>query len=253
MTDADTQLRALVDDLDAERAVLFGAVATIDPDDWFRATAAHGWDIRDAVAHLADTDEVAIDTMLDGPRALARFAATRASSEDVTFTGVLRGRRRSGRAVLDWCRATTAAQRDALLTLRPDTRVPWGLGMRAPSFVTARLMETWAHSLDVHTALGVGLVDTDRLRHVAWIAIRALPYAYSVAGREPPAEPVRFELVAPNGELWEFGPPDAAAQVRGSAAHLCRVFVQRRAWTDSDLVAEGDAAISALQVARAYL
>ena len=38
------------------------------------------------------------------------------------------------------------------------TRIPWGIGMGRPAFVTARLMETWAHGLDVHAAVGERLV-----------------------------------------------------------------------------------------------
>ena len=38
----------------------------------------------------------------------------------------------------------------AFLTLDPATRVPWyGPDMSIPSSLTARIMETWAHGLDV--------------------------------------------------------------------------------------------------------
>jgi uncharacterized protein (TIGR03084 family) len=132
--------------------------------------------------------------------------------------------------------------------------VPWGLGMSATTLVSARLMETWAHSLDVYAALGDTPTDTDRLAHVAWLATRALPYAYSVAKREPPSDPVRVELTLPSGAPWCNGPEDAPARIRGSASEYCRVFVQRlRPEEAGDLHAEGDAAIAALEVARAYL
>ncbi len=141
----------------------------------------------------------------------------------------------------------------ALLTLAPDARVPWGIGMRSPSFVTARLMETWAHGLDVRGALGVPAVDTDRLAHVAWLATRALPYAFSVAGMTPPTEPLRVELTLPSGGSWVFGPEEATNRITGSAGEYCRVFVHRRAPADTNLVIEGDAARAAIAVARAFL
>ncbi len=125
--------------------------------------------------------------------------------------------------------------------------------MRTPSFATARLMETWAHGLDVRAALGVAAVDTDRLAHVAWLATRALPYAYSVAGREPPAEPVRVELTLPSGAVWASGPETAADRITGTAGDYCRVFVHRRSAADTNLVIEGDAARAAIAVARAFL
>jgi uncharacterized protein (TIGR03084 family) len=126
--------------------------------------------------------------------------------------------------------------------------------MRAPSFITARLMETWAHGLDVYRAIGVEPVDTDRLAHVAWIATRALPYAYTVAGLEPPADPVRVELTLPSGAEWTSGPVDATNRITGPASEYCRLFVHRLKPADArELRAEGPAAASALSVARAFL
>jgi uncharacterized protein (TIGR03084 family) len=224
VNDATTDL---VDDLAAEQDALVAVLEGIEPDDWFRPTPAWSWDVRDTVAHLADTDELAVDTCSDGPRALAKVAEGCASSEDLTLLGVLRGRGRSGVEVLAWWMRAQIAERDVLRALDPQMRVPWGLGMRPPSFVTARLMETWAHSLDVHDALGLEPVDTDRLRHIAWIGVKALPYACSVVGVAPPEGPLRVELTLPSGAAWTFGPADAPDRVTGPASEFCRVFVQR--------------------------
>lgn len=244
----------LLADLAAEQDALVAVLEQIAPDDWFRPTPAWSWDVRDTVAHLADTDELAVDTCIDGPRSLGALAARCASSEDLTLLGVLRGRRRSGAEVLAWWTRAQIAERDVLLTLDPQMRVPWGLGMRPPSFVTARLMETWAHSLDVHAALGTEPVDTDRLRHVAWIGVRALPYACSVAGIAPLDAPLRVELTLPSGATWSFGAADAADRITGPASEFCRVFVQRIGRDAApNVVAEGTGAALALRVARSYL
>jgi uncharacterized protein (TIGR03084 family) len=251
---ADDGTTELVADLAAEQDVLVALLETIEPDDWFRPTPAWSWDVRDTVAHLADTDELAVDTCIDGPRALAKVAATCASSEDLTLQGVLHGRRLTGSDVLHWWKDAQLREREVLSELDPAMRVPWGLGMRPPSFVTARLMECWAHSLDVHTAMDREIVDTDRLRHVAWIGFRALPYACSVAGVAPPEEPIRVELTLPSGATWTFGPEDTRNRITGPASEFCRVFVQRMRTEDAtELVAEGDAAALALRVARSFL
>lgn len=245
---------ASVDDLAAEQEQVQALVRGLDPRAWFRPTPSWGWDVRDTIAHLADTDEMAIDTMTGGPHAINAVAQRSASGEDVTYQGVLRGRRLSGPAVLEWWKRAAARERDLLHGLDPDARVPWGIGMKAPSFVAARLMETWAHGLDVFAALGATPVDTDRLAYVAWLATRALPYAYGVAGREPPAGALRVELTLPSGATWTFGPEDAPSRIRGPAGEYCRVFVQRLRREDArGLEAEGDAAVAALAVARAYL
>jgi uncharacterized protein (TIGR03084 family) len=248
------EVAELVRDLTAEQQDLVRVLRSVSGDQWFAATPAKGWDLRDTVAHLADTDEIAVDTCMGGARPLNEFAQDLSTAEDVTFWGVLRGRRQTGAEVLAWWETTQAAEQAVLLGLEPATRVPWGLGMRVPSFVTARLMETWAHGLDVRSTLGVAAPDTPRLRHVAWLAIRALPYAFSVAGVPVPPEPICFELRGPEGDTWTFGPPDAVDRITGDAGEFCRVFVQRLPRAEArTLASEGDAADAALDVARAYL
>lgn len=245
---------ALRADLEAEQRELVEVLTGVSGNGWFATTPARGWDVRDTVAHLADTDEIAYDTCTDGPRSLNVFGGALASSEDLTLWGVLEGRRRAGAEVLAWWEDAQARTRSALASLDPATRVPWGLGMRVPSFLTARLMETWAHGLDVRSALGVSAPATARLRHIAWLAIRALPYAYQVGGRSPPAGRLRVELVGPDGATWSYGPADAAARITGDADEFCRLFVRRLARADArTLHAEGADADTALNVGRAYL
>ncbi|MGH8983973.1 MAG: maleylpyruvate isomerase family mycothiol-dependent enzyme [Acidimicrobiia bacterium] len=245
---------ALLADLETEQLDTQALLVGLPDDDWFRVTPAKAWDVRDTVAHLADTDEIAVDTCKGGARSLNDFAAQLASAEDATLWGVLRGRRLAGAEVLAWWEDASAVERDVLDRLDAGTRVPWGLGMRPPSFVTARLMETWAHGLDIRTALGVRAADTDRIRHVAWLGTRALPYAFSVAGREPPEGGLRVELTLPSGAHWTFGPAEAPNRVTGSASEYCRLFVQRISLADAPgLRADGDGAVAALEVARAFL
>lgn len=248
-------LATLLADLEAEQVGLQVELADIGVDDWFRPTVAKGWDVRDTVAHLADTDQIALDTCTGGERPINDFHNRLASAEDLTFWGVLRGRKRSGADVLAWWVDTSSQERELLASLDPAVRVPWGLGMRPTSFVTARLMETWAHSVDVREALGLRVVDSERLRHIAWLSIRALAYAFTFAGRAPFTGPLYVELTPPNGgDPWTFGPPDAADRITGSAGEFCRLFVQRLRLTDArTLQATGDGAQASLEVARAYL
>jgi uncharacterized protein (TIGR03084 family) len=54
--------------------------------------------------------------------------------------------------------------------------------MSAASMATARLMETWAHGLDVADALGVAPEPTDRLRSIAHIGVRTRNFAFNLHG-----------------------------------------------------------------------
>ncbi len=100
----------------------------------------------------------------------------------------------------------------------PRGPLPWfGPPMAAASTATARLMETWAHGLDIADTLGVTRPPTDRLRHIARIGVRARDFAYATHGLTPPAEPFRVELTAPGG-----GAVDLRSRGRRPACHRPR-------------------------------
>ena len=104
---------------------------------------------------------------------------------------------------------------------------------------TARLMETWAHGLDVADAVGVKRPATARLRSIAHIGVRTRDFAFAVNGLAAPADPFRVELAAPDGSTWAWGPEDAAQRVTGSAEDFCTLVTQRRPRSALNVTAEG--------------
>jgi uncharacterized protein (TIGR03084 family) len=118
------------------------------------------------------------------------------------------------------------------------------------TLATTRLAEHWAHALDITGPLGIGYPDTGRLRHVAWLAVRTLPYAFAVAGQQGGA--VRCELTAPDGQTWRLGPPEAATVITGDAGAFCRVAARRLDPADAGLTATGPDAAAALRLVRTY-
>ena len=117
---------------------------------------------------------------------------------------------------------------------------------------TARLMETWAHGLDVADALGVTRAPTDRLRSIAHIGVRTRDYAYFVNNLTPPTEPFFVELSAPSGDTWSWGPSEADQRVTGSAEDFCFLVTQRRALRALDVTAVGEDAQRWLGIAQAF-
>ena len=90
-----------------------------------------------------------------------------------------------------------------------------------------------------------------RLRHVAWLAHRTLPYALSLAGQPP--VPVRCEVTAPDGgEVWRFGPPDAESAITGTAGAFCRVAVRRLDADESGLRTSGPHGATAARALRTF-
>jgi uncharacterized protein (TIGR03084 family) len=246
-------MKEAVADLAAEQADLEAFLRGRPDEDWLKPTPAVGWDVRDQMSHLADVEEIAYDTATGGPRQLNTEALSFPSPEDFTESGCEKGRRMKPAEVLEWWVRGAKKTRDMLETKDPKERVPWGLGMAARTLVSARLMETWAHGLDVRAALDEPPNVTPRLRDIAWLIFRAFPYGFSYAKREMPTGTLRMELDF-NGERWDFGPDQADSLITGDAGEFCRVGVQRLRLADAKtLKAQGRLAEEALQVARAFL
>lgn len=243
----------LAADLAAETAVLRNLVAGLDEGGWRTPTPAAGWNVGDQVSHLAYFDDAAISSATD-PEAFTAGALRAFADGDITTDEVAEQyRSMSGAELLAWFDSSRRRLITVFTDLDPAQRLPWfGLPMSAASALTARIMETWAHGQDIADALGVRRVPTARLRHVAHIGFRALPYSFAANGLEVPPEPVRVELTGPDGQLWTWGPPAAANRVTGHALDFCLLVTRRRHQDDTALVAEGGTAIAWLQVAQAF-
>jgi uncharacterized protein (TIGR03084 family) len=123
--------------------------------------------------------------------------------------------------------------------------------MSARTFATFRLMETWMHGLDIYSTLGLEVEDTPRIRHIAWLGWKTLPYAFKQAGED--YEPVRVEVIGPGYSRWVYGPEDTDQIIKGSASDWTRIVVQRIKPRNTRLKVTGEYAEKALAVARAWL
>ncbi|MFW0783929.1 TIGR03084 family metal-binding protein [Gordonia sp. CPCC 206044] len=243
----------VVADLTAQSAELDDLVSTLDDEAWSRPTPAPGWTIAHQIAHLAWTDEVAAlaATDPDAFGALASAALENATGfvDDAAAAGAACS---PAQILADWRRGR-AALADALRAVPDGEKIPWfGPPMSAASMATARLMETWAHGLDVADALDVHPEPTDRIRAVVHIGVRTRDFAYIVNGLTPPAAAFRYEITAPSGDVWTWGPDDAADVVRGPAVDFCQLVTQRRALADLDLEIIGDQARQWSGIAQAF-
>ncbi|MQA84285.1 MAG: TIGR03084 family protein [Streptosporangiales bacterium] len=243
----------LVDDLLAETADLVSLLRPLDEAGWDTPTPAPGWTVRDQVSHLAYFDEMSVAAVNDPERFTGERAelANRGSAyvDDVAA----RHRHLTGAELLAWFTHARDELAELARGMDPKARVPWyGPDMGALSFLTARLMETWAHGQDVADGLGVDREATPRLRHVCHLGVRAIPNSYLVRGLRPPETPIRVELAGPDGEAWTWGPEDAADAVRGPALDFCLVVTQRRHPDDTGLVTRGPVASEWISIAQAF-
>ncbi|SCX45191.1 TIGR03084 family protein [Klenkia marina] len=241
-------LEGLLADLDAEGAALDDVVAGLDDAGWATATPAAGWTVAHQVAHLAWTDDVAALAATD-PGAFRAVPDTDGAVDEAAAAGAAAP---PAELLARW-RASRTALATALAGVAPGAKLPWfGPPMSAASMATARLMETWAHGVDVTDALGLPASSTDRLRAVAHLGVVTRGFAFGQHGLPAPADDVRVELAAPSGEVWTWGAADAADRVTGPALDFCLRVTQRRPRAALALSATGATADRWLDVAQAF-
>ena len=244
---------AFIADLRAEGDELDALVAPLPAQRWSDPTPAPGWTIAHQIGHLLWTDRVSLLSITDE----AAFAATvtEAMSDPSGFVDAAAAALAAlppAELLAQW-RHTRGQLNEALSTVADGRKLHWfGPPMSAMSMATARLMETWAHGLDVADALGVKRPATDRLRSIAHIGVRTRDFAFAVNNLAPPSEPFRVELRGPGGDIWTWGPADAAQTVKGSAEDFCCLVTQRRRLADLDVTGSGDDAQRWLPIAQAF-
>jgi uncharacterized protein (TIGR03084 family) len=245
-------MAALAADVAAETAVTRGLVAGLSETGWRTPTPAPSWDIADQIGHLAYFDQVAVSAVVDPDEFRAELAAIEAAGINPDAIAA-RYRDRSGAQTLAWFDDARADLLATFAAIDPATRLPWfGPAMSAASALTARLMETWAHTQDIADALGLTREPTDRLRHVAHIGVGARAFSYIVNGKPSPTAPVLVTLTAPSGAVWTWGPAYATDRISGPALDFCLLVTQRRHRDDLALIVEGPAATEWMTIAQAF-
>lgn len=237
-----------------ETKSLLGGLSSVDGE---TPTRCEGWNIADVVLHLAQSDEMAV----------ASLRGVLPTGDDTSVTGwgggssvdesvALMVERERGAAWSDLLARWISAA-DHLTGLLDDmdlsTRVRWVAGdLSARTLATTRLSETWIHTGDIAAAVGIVPAETDRLRIIARLAWRTLPYAFDLAG-ETLAGPVEFRLTAPSGERWDFIPEESAVTtISGPAAELCEVAARRVDPAATSLSGDGPDAVKVLTLIRTY-
>ena len=221
--------------------------------DWTRPTPAAGWTIAHQIGHLATSDELSVlsctaptdfderarEAVLDQPVFIERGAATGALSAP-------------GDLLVRWSLGRRALL-DVFAGREPESLMHWfRRPMRLQTMATARLMETWAHGLDIADSLSIRRRPTQRLRHIADLGVRTRNFAFRANGLEPPADPFRISLGAPDGTPWAWGPVDARQQVSGPAEDFCLLVTRRRHRDDLALRFVGRQADQWLDLAQAF-
>ncbi len=244
-------------DLLAEQADLDAIVADLTDAQWALPTPSPGWTVADQIGHLMYFDGTAATAITD-PEAfsatvvqlLEGMASAASTGTDPTLDAA---RAMTPPELLEAWRTNRLRLAEVSSTLADDDRVVWyGPSMGAKSFLTARLMEAWAHGQDIVDTVGASRPPTDRLRHIAQLGYITRGWTYINRRLDVPDRAVRVELTAPSGDVWQFGPDDADETVIGPAEDFCLVVTQRRHVDDTDLDVTGEAARDWMLKAQAF-
>lgn len=239
----------IFDDLQAEQDRLQGILDGLDERQWVSPSAAAGWTVADVVLHLAQSEEAVLASTA-GVSLGARPES--GPTVDELMDQLVQAERAEPSQIFQRWRKARLAALAALRAADPQQPLPWvEAPLKPATLATTRLAEHWAHGLDITGPLGIGFPDSQRLRHVAWLAHRSLRYAFALAGEQP--HEVFCELTAPDGiTSWRYGPGDAGSAITGPAGAFCRVAAQRLAPGQSGLQATGPYGPAALRLLRTY-
>jgi uncharacterized protein (TIGR03084 family) len=225
----------------------------LDPDQWAASTPAPGWTVAHQVAHLAATFRMA-GLAASNPDAFRQLAGGLSPDFDANVRGALAEYlAEPPEKLLPRWQAERARATAALAAVAPGQLVPWLVNPLPPAILaSAGMMELFGHGQDIADALGVRPERTDRLGHLVAFAVRTWDFGYQARGVPTPDIQLYFEITAPSGAVWEFGPDDATDRITGPAEDFCLLVTRRRHHEDLGVVASGDVATQWLEIAQAY-
>ena len=251
------EINETIEDLVAEQQALDDIAAKLDDQMWATPTSSDRWNVADQIGHLAYFDNAASLAITDPDKFrsslddLITSAANGSEASDDFTLGFYRSL--TPEALLDSWREGRKDLANSASTLNNKSRVIWyGPSMGSNSFLTARLMEVWAHGQDIIDAVGGDRPDTERLRHIAHLGAITRQWSYINRRLEVPEGDVYVALTGPDGQIWTWGPSDASDSIEGFAKDFCLVVTQRRHLGDTELKVKGDLAKEWLDLAQAF-
>ncbi|GIF72131.1 TIGR03084 family metal-binding protein [Asanoa siamensis] len=248
-----TELRSVISDLVAEGDEIDDLVSDLEPAAWATPTPSPGWTVAHQIAHLAATFRLAALSASDPERFRALLGQLSPDFNTNVDRALAEYLAEPPAVLLERWRTERATAEKALGALPLDQLVPWLVRpLPVAVLASAGMMELFGHGQDVADALRVRRTRTDRIGHLVGFAVRTWDFGYLARGLEVPEVAFRWEITAPSGRVWEFGPPDATERVTGPAEDFCLLVTRRRHPADLAVTATGPEATRWLTIAQAY-
>ncbi|MFC6086260.1 maleylpyruvate isomerase family mycothiol-dependent enzyme [Sphaerisporangium aureirubrum] len=194
----------------ARVAAMDALLAGAGPADWAKKIV-EGWTLQELVAHLAATDSL-VAAAMGLPVAGPPLAADEVLSRTADMIAFERER------APELTRAGWRAQAEAICaraaTMDPAGPVaPGGFSLPAKDHLLARMLETWIHTDDAATVIGVPLPRPlpAHIHPTADLCARLVPWTMALSGMTPGPRALRLELTGSGGGTWHV-PLDLSAE-----------------------------------------
>ncbi len=241
-------MKSILSDLIAEQSIADAFVEGLSESEWMQTISSdlrvydiEGiWKVRDVVSHIMIFDEAAAKLAMGEADEIRDVTGGR-MDEHLKYLPYLDMGKQE---LLSLWRENRTYLINALYHCDPKQRIPWapGLPMSARSLATARLMELWAHWVDIYDHFKLPIKANSRLAHILFLSWQSRPNAYRINGLELPETAIHLALNMPDGSVWEKGDPGAENSIKGDALDWALVSVKRRNWMDTGLEVAGSEA-----------
>ncbi len=239
----------------AENQSLYDLLKDHSEDDFARPTLFKEWTANRILGHL-HVWNIGADLSLTNPDAFATFKAdaiTHVSQGDMAGFEAKKLEGLSGRELLDEWMFYTTGMCDRFAQADPKARVQWvGPEMSVRSSISARLMETWSHAQALYDLFGVERQDQDYIKNIAILGVNTFGWTYKNRKMNVPDAMPYLRLVAPSGEVWEWGEHGNAERIEGRATDFCQVVTQTRNIADTALSVTGPIASEWMGMAQCF-
>ncbi|MPZ85188.1 MAG: TIGR03084 family protein [Actinophytocola sp.] len=245
-------LQYVFQDLAAESREVDKLVADLGEAQWDLPTPAVGWTIAHQIAHLAFIFHLAGTAAADPAEFKEMLPAADQDLAAAVNAKVEEYLDQPAEVLARW-RAERTFAVEALAAVPGNQTVPWLVRPLPPAVLAcAGIMELFGHGQDIADALEVRREYTDRIKHLVGFVVLVWEFGYQARGLTPPDVQFRYELTAPSGQVWEFGPADAEQRITGPAVDFCLLATRRRHRDDLAVKAVGADADRWLDLAQAY-
>lgn len=245
-------MKKIIDDLIAEQVSVDWLVDNLDEIQWeLPVCCCKNWSVKDTMIHIAFLD-YAVNLILTGET--CELSSILKLGKLDAYARVTAYENLSKEEIMRWWRIERHKMINNLSTSNPKKRIVWmpENSMSIRSLATARLMELWAHSIDIYDMLNIVPIVTDRIKNILFLSYQARKHSYKINNLSLPKQPIYLQLTLPSGKIWNIGEPQNENYIKGSAEEWALVSVRRRNWKNTHLIVVGDIAKQFATIVQTY-